>query len=138
MSIQNLMLLTTQLNEEVKKKILVVEDNQINAIVLKRILLNYHFEVIIAEDGQKGVEAVKTHIPDLILMDINMPVMNGIDATVAIRNLEGELKNIPIFAVSADITSNTQTTALESGMNEYITKPVEVELMINLLLQYLR
>ena len=54
MSIQDLMLLTTQLNEEVKKKILVVEDNQINAIVLKRILLNYHFEVIIAEDGQKG------------------------------------------------------------------------------------
>lgn len=138
MSIQDSMLLAKQLNEKVKKKILVVEDNQINAIVLKRLLLNYEFEVILTEDGQKGVEAVKTYSPDLVLMDINMPVMNGLEATKAIRNLEGELKNIPIFAVSADITSNTMKIALECGMNEYITKPVEVEVMIDLILNYLR
>lgn len=137
MSSTNLIESVEALNENTPKKILIVEDNQINAIILKRILQKYHFDTFVAENGKLGVEAVSTYVPDLILMDINMPVMNGIDATKAIRALKNEYSRIPIFAVTADITDETNRVSISAGMNEYIKKPVEIDEMLKLILDYL-
>lgn len=137
MSSTDLILRVEALNASSIKKILIVEDNQINAIVLKRILQKYHFDTFVAEDGKLGVEAVSSYKPDLILMDINMPIMNGIDATKAIRKLDPEFNKIPIFAVSADITEETNKISILAGMNEYIKKPVDVDDLLKLILDYL-
>ncbi len=137
MSNTDLILRAEALNEISNKKILIVEDNQINAIVLKRVLQKYNFDTHVAVDGKMGVEAVMSYQPDLILMDINMPVMNGIEATKAIRSLNGTFNNIPIFAVTADITDETNRISRSAGMNEYIKKPVEVEELLTLILDYL-
>ena len=137
MSSTDLTLRVEALNASSIKKILIVEDNQINAIVLKRILQKYHFDTFVAEDGKLGVEAVSSYKPDLILMDINMPIMNGIEATKAIRKLDSEFNNIPIFAVTADITEETNKISISAGMNEYIKKPVDVDELLKLILDYL-
>lgn len=132
----DLILRVEALNVDSIKRVLIVEDNQINAIVLKRILQKYKFDTLVAEDGKLGLEAVSTYNPDLILMDIQMPVMNGIDATIAIRKLDN-FKNTPIFAVTADITDETQKNSISAGMNEYIKKPVEIDELLKLILDYL-
>lgn len=137
MSSTDLTLRVEALNASSIKKILIVEDNQINAIVLKRILQKYHFDTYVAENGKLGVEAVSSYKPDLILMDINMPIMNGIEATKMIRSLSDEFNNIPIFAVTADITEETNKISILAGMNEYVKKPVDVDELLILILDYL-
>lgn len=137
MSSTDLTLRVEALNASSIKKILIVEDNQINAIVLKRILQKYHFDTYVAENGKLGVEAVSSYKPDLILMDINMPIMNGIEATKMIRSLSDEFNNIPIFAVTADITEETNKISILAGMNEYVKKPVDVDKLLILILDYL-
>lgn len=132
----DLILRVEALNADSIKRLLIVEDNQINAIVLKRILQKYKFDTLVAEDGKLGLEAVSTYNPDLILMDIQMPVMNGIDATIAIRKLDN-FKNTPIFAVTADFSDETQKNSISAGMNEYIKKPVEIDELLKLILDYL-
>ena len=132
----DLILRVEALNADSIKRVLIVEDNQINAIVLKRILQKYKFDTLVAEDGKLGLEAVSTYNPDLILMDIQMPVMNGIDATIAIRKLDN-FKNTPIFAVTADFSDETQKNSISAGMNEYIKKPVEIDELLKLILDYL-
>jgi len=137
MSSQDLIVLAKDLNAVVKKRILIVEDNQINAIVLRRILQNCNFDTFVAEDGKQGVDAVVSFQPDLVLMDINMPVMNGIDSTKEIRNLPGNISRVPIFAVTADITAETTKISKSIGMNEYLTKPIDVDVLLKLILDYL-
>ena len=138
MTIEEVDLLIFELNKQQKKKILVVEDNMINAIVLKKILESNHFEVSVAEDGKLGVEATLTFHPDLILMDINMPVMNGYESTIAIRNLESPFNTIPIFAVTAELSPETIEKVKEAGMNEYFPKPVNVNELMTTILNYIK
>ncbi|WP_373521857.1 7TM diverse intracellular signaling domain-containing protein [Aquiflexum sp.] len=110
------------------KKLLVVEDNPVNQLVMKSILKkwkNTSFET--ALNGLEGLEKLKTGKFDLILMDLQMPEMDGYEATVAIRNGDcGEsYKSIPIIAVTADATEKAKSKVMEVGMDEYITKPVD-------------
>ena len=112
------------------KKILVVEDNGINQIVIKMIASKWkNVTVIYVNNGLEGVEAVKEQNFDLILMDLQMPIMDGYEAATAIRNGEaGESnKNIPIIAVTADVMESTKQKIKDLGMNDYLSKPLRNE-----------
>lgn len=114
------------------KNILVVEDNAMNQMVIKMITkkwLNTH--VVFANNGQEGITALQENHFDLILMDLQMPVMDGYEATIAIRNGEAgeQKKNIPIIALTADVMETTKERVLEIGMNKYMSKPVDKELL---------
>jgi len=106
-------------------RVLIVEDNKINMFLaktlVKRILPNAI--LIEARDGQEGVEQFEQSAPDLILMDIQMPIKNGYDATVEIRN-HCNGKNIPIIALTAGIMVGEKDKCLEYGMNDYVSKPI--------------
>lgn len=125
------------LNRDTAKKILIVEDNKINSVILSRILQKYAFEVFVAEDGLAGIEAVKSFAPDLVLMDINMPIMNGYDSCIGIRKLEESIKNVPIFAVTAELSPETQNKVKEVGMNEFFSKPIDIDELLTKILDYL-
>lgn len=110
------------------KLILVVEDNAINQMVIKMITKKWlNTTVVYANNGQEGLDALQQQRFDLVLMDLQMPVMDGYEATIAIRN--GEVgdnnKNIPIIAVTADVMETTKIRVKEIGMNFYISKPLK-------------
>jgi len=106
------------------KKVLLVEDNKLNQLVALKVLKKFKIETALAENGQEAVEMVSKNNYDLVLMDIHMPIMDGIEATKNIRALEDpRLNNIPIIALSADAYSDKVIAARESGMNDYLSKP---------------
>ncbi len=111
------------------KKILVVEDNVINQLVITGMLEKYGFEIEIADNGQSGVEAFQASRPDLILMDVSMPVMNGLDATAKIRSHEHTVDDghCPIIALTANAMSSDREKCLLAGMDDFLTKPVLLE-----------
>ena len=122
------------------KSILLVEDNEINQEISKMILEEAGFTVDVADDGSVAVEKVRAAEPgryDLILMDIQMPVMNGYDATRAIRALDSPLSNIPIIALSANAFAEDKMNSLGAGMNDHVGKPIDVERLLSVLRQYL-
>jgi two-component system cell cycle response regulator DivK len=107
-------------------KILYVEDNEDNVYMLVRRLERKGFEVLVAPDGEQGVAMARKEHPDLILMDLNMPVLDGWEAT---RQLKGapETQAIPVIALSAHAMSGDRERALEAGCDEYDTKPVRMD-----------
>jgi CheY-like chemotaxis protein len=106
------------------KKILVAEDNKVNFFVANKFLVNWGAIVTHAENGQVAIELLKKDRFDLILMDLHMPVMDGIEATRIIRNSEDEkLKNIPIVALTAAIMSESNDKIDELNINDYVLKP---------------
>ncbi|MCD8137014.1 MAG: response regulator [Parabacteroides gordonii] len=113
------------------KRILVVEDNDLNREIAYELLKETKAEVETAVDGQDAVDKVSAspeRYYDLIIMDIQMPVMNGLDATKAIRRLDRkDIKDMPIVAMSANAFAEDVQLSLEAGMNEHIPKPIEVE-----------
>ena len=104
------------------KRILVVEDQPDNRRILRDLLGNAGYELIEAETGEEALTAVETQRPDLILMDIQLPVMDGYEATRRIR-LNPELKSIPIIAVTSYALAGDEAKALAVGCTAYITKP---------------
>ncbi len=111
-------------------KILLVEDNELNRDMLSRRLQRRGFEIITAADGEKGVALAASEMPDLILMDISLPGLNGWDATKQIRR-NGATTAIPIIALTAHAMSGDREKALEAGCDEYETKPVELEVLLS-------
>ncbi len=105
-----------------KEKILIVEDYEDTRSFMKLLIESYGYQVIEAEDGLEAIESFKHFSPDLILMDISMPVMDGLTATKAIRKFEGT-NNIPIIAVTAH-GKQFYEQAIESGCNTLIDKPI--------------
>jgi CheY-like chemotaxis protein/two-component sensor histidine kinase len=106
------------------KKILVAEDNKINFFVVNKFLQGWGVKVTQAEDGQLALEALEKEDFDLILMDLHMPVMDGIEATRIIRNSENpRIKNIPIVALTAAIMSGNQEKLDELNINDFVLKP---------------
>jgi len=107
-------------------RILYVEDNEDNVYMLVRRLERQGFEVLVAPDGEQGVAMARKEHPDLILMDLNMPVLDGWEAT---RRLKGasETQAIPVIALSAHAMSGDRERALEAGCDEYDTKPVRMD-----------
>ncbi len=106
-------------------KILLVEDNQMNRDMLSRRLARKGYEVVIAIDGQQGVAMARSETPDLILMDMSLPVLDGWEAT---RQLKGasETQAIPIIALTAHAMAGDREKAVEAGCNDYDTKPIEL------------
>lgn len=109
-------------NREIK--ILLVEDNKINQVVTQKLLKEFNFVTIVVEDGFKAVEMINEHAFDLILMDINMPKINGFETTKLIRNMGIQT---PIIALTAFDKQEVEGQALESGMNGVLIKPFEKE-----------
>jgi len=115
------------------KRVLLVEDNHVNQKIAKKILSKLGLEVEIAGNGQEALALVTTHDFDLILMDMQMPVMDGITATGHIRNLYGRVAKLPIIALTANALLHSQEECQQAGMNGFVTKPFKIRLLVEAL-----
>jgi two-component system, cell cycle response regulator DivK len=106
-------------------KILLVEDNEMNRDMLTRRLLRNGHTVIVAVDGEQGVDMASSEAPDIVLMDMSLPVLDGWSATRRLR-AEPATRDIPIIALTAHAMSGDREKALEAGCNDYDTKPVDM------------
>jgi two-component system cell cycle response regulator DivK len=106
-------------------KVLLVEDNEMNRDMLSRRLGRNGYEVVNAIDGQQGVEMASSERPDIILMDMSLPVIDGWEATRQIKAREAT-KNIPVIALTAHAMAGDREKAMEMGCDDYDTKPVEI------------
>jgi CheY-like chemotaxis protein len=111
-------------------RILYVEDNEDNVYMLTRRLKRHGFEVMTARDGEQGVAVARSEHPDLILMDLNMPVLDGWEATRRLKSAP-ETEAIPIIALSAHAMSGDRERALEAGCDDYDTKPVRIDSLMS-------
>ena len=122
-------------------RILLAEDNELNQEIAEAILGDAGFTTEIAGDGRTAVDMLKKSEPgyyELILMDVQMPVMNGYEATKEIRRLENkELANIPILAMTANAFEEDKKEALKCGMNGHIAKPIDINLLLKTLSEVL-
>jgi CheY-like chemotaxis protein len=111
-------------------KILLVEDNEMNRDMLSRRLARKGFEVFLAVDGAAGVEMVTSHTPDLVLMDMSLPVLDGWEAT---RRLKADpaTRHIPVIALTAHAMSSDRGKALEAGCDDYDTKPIDLARLLS-------
>jgi CheY-like chemotaxis protein len=105
--------------------ILIVEDNEMNRDMLSRRLVKKGYKVLIAVDGETGLEVARANTPDLILMDMSLPVVDGWEATRRLK-ADDRLKHIPVIALTAHAMANDRDKALEAGCNDYDTKPIEL------------
>jgi CheY-like chemotaxis protein len=110
-------------------RVLVVDDNTINQIVVQALLKKDGHEVVLASNGAQAVEAVQAGHLDIVLMDMQMPVMNGEEATRAIRQLSSTVRNIPIVALTANAMAEDIQRCREAGMNDHLAKPIDRELL---------
>jgi two-component system, cell cycle response regulator DivK len=105
-------------------RILIVEDNEMNADLLSRRLQRLGHEVLVAQDGQRGVDMASEHVPDLVLMDMDLPVVDGWEATRRIK-ANTTTAHIPVMALTAHAVMGEREKALQAGCNDYDTKPIE-------------
>ncbi len=117
-------------------RVLVVEDNEVNREVITELLDQYGLAIDTAEDGAVAVRKVSEQQYDLVLMDVQMPVLDGLDATVEIRKLPGAAA-LPIVAMTANALSGDRERCLEAGMNDYVSKPVDPETLGDKLQQWI-
>lgn len=110
-------------------KLLLVEDNEDNRDMLSRRLERKDFDVTLAVDGLDGINKAKENIPDLILMDMSLPVMDGWQATRALKD-DPSTKNIPIIALTAHAMSSDRDKAMDAGCDDYDTKPVDLKRLL--------
>ncbi len=111
-------------------KILLVEDNEMNRDMLSRRLDRKGFQVVIAVDGQSGVEMAQSETPDLILMDMSLPILDGWEATRRLK-ADAATQRIPVIALTAHAMSSDREKALEAGCDDYDTKPVELPRLLS-------
>ena len=111
---------------KIRLKILVAEDNVVNARLLTAILENEGHEIIVVADGEQAVAKCRIEAFDVILMDVNMPVMDGLEATRQIRDGAVPMRDVTILALTADDDGVMQRTCIEAGMNAFISKPVNM------------
>jgi CheY-like chemotaxis protein len=112
--------------------VMVVEDFEDNRFMMRRLLEMSGYRVVEAVNGQEAVEKAGSEQPDLILMDLSLPLLDGLAATRRIREQDG-LKKVPIVAVSAHDTADFHAEALAAGCNEYVTKPIDFDQLESLL-----
>lgn len=106
-------------------KILLVEDNEMNRDMLSRRLERKGYEVVLAVDGPSGLEMAQNEAPDLVLMDMSLPLLDGWEATRRLK-ANTQTQNIPVIALTAHAMSSDREKALEAGCDDYDTKPVEL------------
>jgi two-component system, cell cycle response regulator DivK len=108
-----------------RKRILIVEDDRLSLIVLRQLLMAEGYEILQSSEGWDGINRARNEQPDLIVMDIRLPDISGLDATLLLKQ-DDQTKNIPIVAVTALVTPEDQANALENGCDAYIAKPVNI------------
>lgn len=118
-----------------RKKLLVVEDVDLNRDLMVQ-LLEDDYEVVIASDGAAGVELASRERPDLILMDLSLPVLDGWEATRRIKSLPG-MEDVPVIALTAHAMPGDEEKALAAGCDDYLTKPIDEELLFTKLEEFL-
>jgi two-component system cell cycle response regulator DivK len=118
-----------------KKSILYVEDNLENRILVRRLLLSEGYLVIEAENAFKALEILKSSHPDLILMDINMPDVDGYTLTKQIKGLPG-FQNVPVIALTANVMRGDREKVFNAGCNGYIEKPIDVDRFLSQVAQF--
>ncbi|MFC1467245.1 ATP-binding protein [Verrucomicrobiota bacterium] len=117
--------------------ILLAEDNRINQLVATKMFMSLGCEVDVAENGAKALSYARDNDYDLVVMDIQMPEMNGIDATRAIRQIEGARGKVPIVALTAHTTNSDMRACSDAGMNGFFSKPLKLEDLENMLTDFL-
>ena len=118
------------------RRILLVEDNEANRDMLSRRLLRRGYEILIAVDGREGIEMAAKEHPDLILMDMHLPVMDGWEATRQIKSDE-QTGGIPIIALTADAMPGDREKAIDAGCDDYETKPIAFKQLLTKMEQLL-
>lgn len=114
-----------------------VEDNSDNRLLVRRLLQAYGYQVVDAENAEKAIEALKSTRPDLILMDINMPGVDGYSLTSQIKSLP-DLANVPIIAVTANVMKGDRERTLQAGCDGYIEKPIDVDRFVDQIENFLK
>ena len=117
------------------KKILIVEDNPINRVIVEKFLKNCGYTYVTAEDAKQAMEALETDTFDIILMDVQMPEIDGLELTGMIRQ-DKRFKNIPIVAVTALAMEQDREKCIAAGMNDYIVKPIVMEQLLSIIKKY--
>ncbi|WNJ21036.1 response regulator [Pontibacter sp. G13] len=118
-------------------RVLLVEDNPLNQFVTQKLLGDWGVESVVANNGKEGVELLQSETFDLVLMDVQMPEMDGYEATRFIRrNFAAPLNNIPIIALTANAFTGSDDECLKAGMNDYVSKPIELKILYSKLHQY--
>jgi|SRR4051812_37912215 len=118
-------------------RILLVEDNELNSDMLSRRLARRGYDVLLANDGAKGVASAKENRPDLILMDISLPVTDGWEATRQLKT-DPETRPIPVIALTAHAMATDRAKAAEVGCNDYDTKPIDLPRLLEKIERLLR
>lgn len=117
--------------------ILIAEDNEVNQKILTALCRKIGYKAIVAVNGEAAIAVAKQMHPSLIFMDCQMPVVDGFEATEAIRALPGQVRNVPIIAVTANASSSDQQRCYDVGMNDHITKPITLKIIMDSLMQWL-
>ena len=107
--------------------VLIADDFEETRVVLRRMLETHDYRVVEAADGQEAVEVARRECPNFILMDLNMPLVDGLTATTQIRECKDGCRNVPILAITAFDTYGMKEAAMEVGCDDYITKPIDVD-----------
>ncbi len=126
------------LNLPQRARLLLAEDSAVNQVVAIAMLSKFGYDIDAVENGIQAIEAVKTRAYDLILMDVSMPEMDGLDATRVIRALPGAIARVPIIAMTAHVMENDRDKCLAAGMNDYIAKPVNRTALLETVARWLR
>jgi CheY-like chemotaxis protein len=106
-------------------KILIVEDNEMNRDMLSRRLMRRGYQIVMAVDGEQGLAAAKTEVPDLILMDMSLPVIDGWEATRRLK-AEPQTRGIPVIGLTAHAMAGDREKVIDAGCDDYDAKPVEL------------
>jgi two-component system, cell cycle response regulator DivK len=118
------------------KKVLCIEDNSTNMILISRIVEAEGHDLIRAEDGNRAVEILSDFVPDIILLDINVPGVSGLDLARQIRE-DNRLARVPILAVTANVLVGDREKCLEAGCDDYLPKPLDIRRLRQLMRLYL-
>ncbi len=119
------------------EKILLIDENEQNLILMRQILAHRGYDLLEAKDGLTGIEMARAHMPALILMDIQMPVMNGFLVIRELRN-DVELRKIKVIAVTSFAMKGDREKVLQAGFDEYVTKPIDTRTFPELVKQVLK
>ena len=124
-------------NEKSTRTIMIVEDYDDTRVLLKQVFEGLGYSVVEASNGQEAVDIADREHPDLILMDLDLPILDGIAATQRIRQ-QSHMEGVPIVAVTAYPMSYSRVKAFAKGCNEYVSKPIDVSELTSLVNRYLR
>ena len=119
------------------KAVLVIEDNELNMKLVRSLLKIGNYEIFEAEDAETGIKLMHKHRPDLVLMDVQLPGMNGLRATQIIKE-NPAIKDIPVVALTSYAMQGDEEKASEAGCTGYITKPIDTKTFLDSLKQYIR